>query len=373
MAEKRFEELVAKSMGAEVVAEEIPKTEEVKTEVPKEETKTETTSTSQQEEVKKEEVKEEVSKESSLKTGEESPKEEKNTPTEEEPITQQPSFDDLLSEKTDGQFKTYDELSEALSKGEETLKVEFANEQMAKLNEYVNKGGTMEDFLYSQTANYEEMDSVALVKRYMLQDNPELSSEEVNLLYDDTYKLDEDEYTDKEIRLSQVKLKQKAAQAKRELMKFQKDNALPEPARNAEEAQREAEANKKIWSGKVEKSLKDFKEINFELNDKGDEFTYAVPDDALKYVKKTSKNLPDFWNRYKNDDGTENITKLNKEIAILESIDSIVRNAYAQGKSGGKEAVIEDIKNPSYTPESKTDNDKPLSVQDQINKELMGR
>ena len=58
---------------------------------------------------------------------------------------------------------------------------------------------------------------------------------------------------------------------------------------------------------------------------------------------------------------------------ILDNVDSIVRNAYTQGKSGGKEDVIKDIKNPSYNPESKTDTDTPLSIQDQINKELIGR
>ena len=59
-------------------------------------------------------------------------------------------------------------------------------------------------------------------------------------------------------------------------------------------------------------------------------------------------------------------------MAILDNVNNIVRSAYAQGKSGGKEEVIDDIKNPSYTPESKTDTDTPLSIQDQINKELMG-
>ena len=41
MKENRFEELVAKSMGAEVAAGDTPKTEEVKQEAPKEETVTE--------------------------------------------------------------------------------------------------------------------------------------------------------------------------------------------------------------------------------------------------------------------------------------------------------------------------------------------
>jgi len=365
MAENRFEELVAKSMGAEIVAEKALKTEEVKKETPKEEVKSE--------EAPKEEVKADSKEESSLKKEEVTPQsKEDNTPSEEEVVTQQLGFDEMLSEKTDGKFKTYDELTAALSEQSTTEKNPFANEQMARLNEYVSKGGKMEDFFRTQTANYEDMDTESLVKNYMRFQNPDLDNEDIDLLYADTYKLDEDEYTDREIKLSTIKLKQKSAEAKRELMKFQKENALPEAAKKAAEEADTIEANKKEWAKNVNKSLDTFKDVEFSLNDKGDKYTFAVNDDTMKYVRDTTLNLPDFWKRYVNEDGTENVSKLAREIAILDNVNSIVRNAYAQGKSGGKEDVIKDIKNPSYTPESKTDTDAPLSIQDQINKELMG-
>ena len=373
MAENRFEELIAKSMGAEIVPEEALKTEEVKKEISKEEVKSEE---APKEEVKadsKEEVKEEVKKDSSLKKEEDTPQsKEDNTPSEEKVVTQQLGFDEMLSEKTDGKFKTYDELTAALSEQSTTEKNNFANEQIARLNEYVSKGGKMEDFFRTQTANYNDMDTESLVKNYMRFQNPDLDNEDIDLLYADTYKLEEDEYTDKEIKLSKIKLKQKSAEAKRELMKFQKENALPEAAKQAEAEAAAIEANKKEWAKNVNKSLKDFKDVEFSLNDKGDKYTFAVNDDTMKYVKDTTLNLPDFWKRYVNEDGTENVSKLAREMAILDNVDSIVRNAYAQGKSGGKEDVIKDIKNPSYTPESKSDSNKPLSIQDQINKELRG-
>ena len=373
MATNRFEELVAKSMGAEIAKEETPKAEEVKTEAPKEEVKTEEAPVEEVKSETKEEVKEEVKENSSLKEEEVAPQnKEDNTPSEEKVVTQ-PSFDDLLSEKTNGKFKNYDELTAALSEQPIAEKNNFANEQIEKLNEYVSKGGKMEDFFRTQTANYEDMDSESLVKNYMKFQNPDLNNEDIDLLYADTYKLDEDEYTDKEIRLSKIKLKQKSAEAKRELVRFQKENALPEAAKNAAKEEAKMEANKKAWSQSVNKSLDNFKEVEFSLNDKGDKYTFAVNDDTMKYVKDTTLNLPDFWKRYVNEDGTENVAKLTREMAILNNVDSIVRNAYAQGKSGGKEDVIKDIKNPSYTPESRTDTEKPLSIQDQINKELRGR
>jgi len=371
MSTNRFEELVAKSMGAKIDTQETPKTEEVKTEAPKEEVKEEVKA----EETSVEEVKPETTEEtnSSLKEEEVIPQETKdNTPSEEKVVTQ-PSFNDMLSEKTDGKFKTYEELNAALSEQPVAEKNNFANEQIEKLNEYVSKGGRMEDFFRTQTANYEDMDSENLVKNYMKFQNPDLDNEDINLLYADTYKLDEDEYTDKEIRLSKIKLKQKSAEAKRELTKFQKENALPEAAKMDEKQKAESEAAQKAWIENVNKSLEGFKNVEFSLNDKGEKYTFAVNDDTVKYVKDTSMNLTSFWDRYIEKDGTENVAKLAKEMAILNNIDSIVRSAYAQGKSGGKEDVIKDIKNPSYTPESKVNPDSPLSIQDQINKQLIGR
>lgn len=365
MAENRFEELVAKSMGAEIVAEEALKTEEVKKEIPTEEVKSE--------ETPKEEVKTDLKEDSSLEKEEVTPQsKEDNTPSEEEVVTQQPGFNEMLSEKTDGKFKTYDELTAALSEQSTTEKNTFANEQVARLNEYISKGGKMEDFFRTQVANYEDMDATSLVKNYIRFQNPDLDNEDIDLLYADTYKLDEDEYTDKEIRLSNIKLKQKSVEAKRELMKFQAENALPEAAQAAEQEAVATEANKKEWAKNVNKSLETFKDVEFSLNDKGDKYTFAVNDETMKYVKDTTLNLPDFWKRYVNEDGTENVAKLAREMAILDNVDSIVRNAYTQGKSGGKEDVIKDIKNPSYSPESKTDTNTPLSIQDQINKELIG-
>jgi len=373
MANERFEELVAKSMGGTIAQEETPKTEETQKETQKEATteKVEAKKEEVKEEVKEEAKKEVVSEESSLKKGDDSPEETKINPTEDKAVTQQPSFDDLLSEKTDGQFKTYDELLSVLSK-EETPSVKFASEQMAKLNDYVNKGGRMEDFFSTQMANYEDMSDEAIVKNYMKFQNPELSIEDIGLLYEDSYKLDEDEYTDKEVKLSKIKLKQKASQAYKELTNFQKETAIPAAQKDAEAEKAAVEQNQKKWKSQVTEVLKDFNTVDFDLNDKGDKYTFKVGDDSMKYVTKTSLNLPDFWNRYVNKDGSENVAKLAKEMAILDNVDAIVRSAYAQGKSGGKEDVIKDIKNPSYAPESKSEDNKPLSIQDQIAKELLG-
>ena len=138
MSTNRFEELVAKSMGAKIDTQETPKTEEVKTEAPKEEVKEEVKA----EETSVEEVKPETTEEtnSSLKEEEVIPQETKDDTPSEEKVVAQPSFNDMLSEKTNGKFKTYEELNAALSEQPVAEKNNFANEQIEKLNEYIDDG-----------------------------------------------------------------------------------------------------------------------------------------------------------------------------------------------------------------------------------------
>ncbi len=351
MSNNRFEELAAKGMGLSI-ADEPTKEEAPKQEVPKEEP-----------------TKEEPTKEDSSLNDEETPKGE---PTQDDDAPketpQEVSFESLLDEKSGGKYKTYEELEEALTT--ESSSVEFANEQIAKLNDYVAKGGNVNEYLRTQTANYDDMSEQDIVKSFMRFNNPDLDGSEIELLFSDKYKLDEDEYTEDEIRLSNIKLKQASNKARAELKKFQSDNSTPEVQRDLEAEQAKIEENQKVWRGKVDNNMKEFKNVEFDINDKGEKFSFELSDKAVDNVSNSTKNLPAFWDRYVNKDGSENITKLVKDMAILDNVDSIVRSAYAQGAANGKEDVIEDIKNPSYTPENRGDSDKPLSIEAQIEAEF---
>jgi hypothetical protein len=71
------------------------------------------------------------------------------------------------------------------------------------------------------------------------------------------------------------------------------------------------------------------------------------------------------------EDGTEDMASLNRDMAILSDFDNIVRAVYSQARSTGKETVVKDLKNPSYTPESKPKTaEAKLSIQEQIAQQL---
>jgi hypothetical protein len=362
MSNERFEELAAKSMGLEVA-----ETTTENTEVSKETTNTESVNTKLDSKVDKiisaveKQVESELQQESSLK-------EDSTQETGEGTENSEKSFESLLAEKTNGKYKTYEEIESLLST-KETNK-SFANEQMEKLNDYVSKGGDVQEYLNTQTANYDEMDELALVKSHLKFNNHDLKNDEVDLLFNSQYKLDEDTYTPDEVKLSKIKLRNDAKKAKKELLDFQKDSAIPKQHRQQVNERKNAEENQKLWDEKIDKSLTDFNEVSFDVNDKGEKFAYSLSEDAIENVRTSNKNLASFWNRYVNEDGSENITKLNKDMATLNNLDSIIRSAFAQGLSKGKGDIIDDIKNPSYSPDTKSSPDKPLSIQEQIAAEL---
>ena len=329
MSNEKFEKLAAKNMGYELAEE------------------TETTEVTQEE--------------SSLK-------EDSTQETSEDTTGSEKSFEDLLAEKTNGKFKNYEEIESLLSSKETSSS--FANEQIEKLNDYVAKGGDVQEYLRTQTADYEKMEELDLVKNHLKFQNQDLKSDEVDLLFNSQYKLDEDLYTNDEIKLSKIKLRTDAKKAKKELTSFQDESSVPKQHRQQVANKKQTEENTKLWAEKIDKSLSDFKEVSFDINDKGEKFSYALSEEAINTVKSSNKNLSEFWNRYVNEDGSENIAKLNNDMAALNNLDSIVRSAFAQGLSKGKGDIIDDIKNPSYTPDSKSSSGKSLSIAEQISAEL---
>ena len=386
MAENnRFEELIAKQFAGATPKQETPQKEE------KVEEKVETSAADDTGVVGSDEAAEPVQKQEEVQAEVETQKEERSLDTEKtediqketesptkvesEPVAQETTttsfdFEDSLIEKSNGKYSSYEELEEAIAQLETKAANTFANEQMAKLNEYVASGGDMMDFLTTQLTDYSEMSDIDIVKTQMKLTEKDLTNEEIDLLFADSYKLDETEWSESEIKLSKIKLKRDAKRSRAELMEIQKQNSIPKSQANAAEEKAQKEAAQKEWVKKVEGSLRNFKDIKVKIGDKGEEFSYSVGDDTIKAVRKNNKNLTKFWDRYINEDGSQDIDKLTKEMAILNDFDGIVRAVYAQARSQGKEAVVKDLKNPSYTPESKPKTEKRLSIQEQISQQL---
>ena len=384
MANNRFEELIQKQFAAEAEKNGVTPKEQKGEEKPEAEASTtdeagvvgsteSTEPVQEQEEVQSEGEAQEQESSLSTENKEEVP-EVSETPKESvEAPTTEPSyeFEDLLIEKSNGKFTSYEDVVEVMEALEKSSQNQFANEQIENLNKYVAEGGDIMDFLTTQLTDYESMSDEQLIKSMWSINEKDLTPEEIDLLYRDTYKLDEEQWTSTEVKLANIKLKREAKSAKEELLKLQSQNAIPKSVKSNQEEQAARELANKEWIKKVETSARKLKTVDVQVSEQGEKFSYKIPEETVKSVRKNNKDLSKFWSRYINEDGSEDMDALNRDMAILNDFDNIVRAVYSQARSVGKETVVKDLKNPNYTPESKPKNvEQKLSIQEQIARQL---
>jgi hypothetical protein len=354
---------IAEALGFKLVDDSAPAEEPVKTEEPvkaEEATKTEETPTP--EKVEESNEKSDITTDSSEET--------------QEVKTESPSFEELLLEKSGGKFKSYEDLEKTLTeKPQETQSTEFASEQLEVLNRYVKDGGKLEDFLKTQV-DYSGMSEMDVIKAEMKLNDPDLTESDMDFLINKEYQLDTEEYDEDEVRLSKIKLRKDARKARTALKEWQDSYTIPEKKESVEPQQKveqntqpskeSLEKERIRWESAVKDSASKMDKIDFEINEKGDKFTFALSDDDRATVIKNNSDLSTFWGRFMNGDGTENVEKLNKSMFILDNFNKIIRAAASQFKSEGKDTVLKDIKNPNYSAESKVEPTGAKSLQEQM-------
>ena len=311
----------------------------------------------------------------------EEPIEKSDTTTDSSEVTQEvktdnPSFEELLLEKSNGKFKNYEDLEKTLTeKPQETKSTEFASEQLEILNRYVKDGGKLEDFLKTQV-DYSSMSELDVIKAEMRLADPDLTESDMDFLINKEYQLDTDEYDEDDVRLSKIKLRKNARKAKTALKEWQDNYAIPEKTESIE-VQKQAEQNNQVnqenaqkerqrWEKGVSESASKMEKIDFEINESGDKFSFALSDNDRQEMVKNTSDLSKFWSKFMNGDGTENIDKLNKTMFIVDNFDKIIRASASQFKSDGKDAVLKDIKKPNYSADSKVDSSEIGSLQEQM-------
>jgi hypothetical protein len=296
------------------------KTEESNTSEKSGETTEETKETS-------EETKEEKTEESTESASGDS---KKVIPTE----TSETTSEDASSKETQTETQAQDQTQEQA----------FANEQVALLNEYINQGGTLEDFVRTQTVDYDKLKDFDAILEMEKIANPEMTGDELRVLLEEDYGVPENA-TDRQKQVALAKIKRDSQKARKALAEHKEKWAVPEvtPA----ETQAKNEAAQEAWTKQLNTATDNVAKIDIQINE-NESFSYEVPKETNEQIKKDFSNLQNFWSRYVNEDGSENTEKFVRDMAILNNFESIVRSAASLTKAGGKEEVIKDIKNPDF-------------------------
>lgn len=261
----------------------------------------------------------------------------------------------FISERLGVELNSIEDLSSLLTA---TQSVDI-DERVKAIADFVSETGRdpMDWFRY-QSINASEMDDVTAVRLQLQTDYPNLSNEEVDLLINSKYKIDEDLYSDDEVKLAKLQLKIDADKAKKEIDRLRESYKLPILQQNAQE-----EIESPItaeWISLMEAEADNIKELTFELGpDK--EFDFALTPEYRQQMKQKNARLDEFFDQYVDNKGNWNYEMLHAHRALIDNIDEIAKSLYNQGLSDGRRNLVEkaanvDVSGPNPTESNNTGN-----------------
>ena len=186
------------------------------------------------------------------------------------------------------------------------------------------------------------MEDKQVVKLSLSSDYPNLSNEEIDLLVSSKYKVDEDIYTEDEVRLSNLQLKMDADKARGSMTSLREGYMSPEISEQSNETFENPFDNE--WQRDMTRSVTDLSQIDFDLP--GDrEFSYGVPETYRTELANDNTRMTEYFDKYVDEQGDWDHDLWNMHRTVTDNLPNIVKNIYQQGLSDGQRAVVETAAN----------------------------
>lgn len=268
----------------------------------------------------------------------------------------------FLSERLGREISSFDDLQ--MQQMQEQREMDA---RIAAIADFVeNTGRDPRDWFIYQQLNPSEMDDMTAIQVQMASDYPNLSQEEISLLVSSKYKLDPDEFSENEVRLSQLQMKIDAENARRGIDELRSQYEAPEMSRESESIVDDR------WISKMHSELDSLEGIEFDLGN-GKSFTFGMDERYKGQLADKNARLDEFFDPYVNEDGSWDYDKLNMHRALIDNADSIIQSAYRQGMSDGQRGVVQKAANstPSSPNQGRTMNE-PDQLSQQLREAMMG-
>ena len=284
----------------------------------------------------------------------------------EEPEMSQEEFEQavagFISERLGLNLDTIDQLSELLNAPKQTADID---ERVKAIADFVAETGRdPQDWFTYQSLNPSEMDDLAAVKLQMAVEYPNLSNEEIDMLMGSKYKIDEDLYSDDEIKLSKLQLKIDAQKSRSEIERIR--DSYKAPVREQQSAPQEEIQSPitKEWIKTMSDEVDSLEALTFELGDS--EFNFGIRPEYRNQLKQKNAKLDEFFDQYVAEDGSWNFEMLNAHRAVIDNIDEIAKAIYSQGLSDGQRKLVEKTANVDVSGPAPTGNTNTNSVYEQV-------
>jgi hypothetical protein len=275
-------------------------------------------------------------------------------PVSQEPVDAGSSFDNSTNDVSDEEIESvvFEFLSERLGRSINSLEdlsgapqdvQRQIDERVAVIADFVEKTGrSPEDWFRYQSLNPTELDDLSAIRLKMASEYEGLNSEEISLLVESQYKLDEDMYSEDEVKLSKLKLRIDADRARKDIEAVRSSYMLPTQKAQTQEDYEPLFDER--WKQSLFSEVDQFESIEFELGPES-KFNFGISDQYKSELKKKNGNLETFFDQYVQQDGSWNYEMLNAHRAVVDNIDEIVKNIYTQGLSDGQRKLVEKAAN----------------------------
>lgn len=230
----------------------------------------------------------------------------------------------------------------------------YASEEVEKINQFVKETGrSVEDYYFvNNTLDVDGMNAETAVKAQLALDNPDLTTEEVNDLFEGKYKLDEDEYSEREIKASKAMLKADGNKALRSLNELKEKYKSPV---KQESKQSQSSLVPEGFEQQFNESLSSLESFEFDLGD-GNTYTHKLDEGNLSSIK---FNPNDPMARWRNNDGSIDANAMTDELALLSNLDNIVQGAVKQAVYNTREQDVKSKKNVDLPQQRQPEANKP--------------
>ena len=296
----------------------------------------------------------------------------------EEPVIQQeyssttqsqPSYSDqdldgeimrYMSQKLGREINSFDDFNVQETKA--------VDERIEAISRFVqDTGRSPEDWFRFQSLNPEGMDDLTAIRVQTSNEYPNLSYDELNLLVDSKYKLDEDLYSEEEVKLSRLQLKIDGDKARRGIEDIRKGYAAPEIQNSEPESIIDDQ-----WISNMSQEVDAITGLEFDLgNNKS--FEFGLDDDYKNHLKSRQARLDEFFDSYVREDGSWDYDTLSSHMAVIDNVDRIVKAAYTRGLGDGQRTLVNTASNVSTkTPQQGNQNQQTNPLAEQLKTIMTG-
>jgi len=236
------------------------------------------------------------------------------------------------------------------------------DERVKVIADFVEKTGrSPEEWFQYQAINPSEMDDLTAVKMSMTSEYSDLSPEEIDMLVGSKYNLDEDLYTEDEIKLSKLQLKIDANKSRQSIEQLRSNYELP-ATQQTEAVQSPIDEQ---WIEAMTNETNALEALSFDLP--SGEFNFGITDDYRGQLIDKNSNLETFFDQYVDQNGQWDYDTFNSHRALVDNIDAIAKSIYQQGLSDGQRKIVDQAANVStQSPNVATGNNSGNNLEQQI-------